>query len=206
MQSLGTNEITEGRKAELRVVARVAPYLWPKGQGWVKRRVVIAVLTLVVAKVIAVATPYLYKLAVDGLAGEAVAQGGEAGLLALGAVALTVAYGMSRLFVVAFQQLRDVVFAKVAQRALRQLGVEAFAHIHRLSLRYHISRKTGGLSRVMERGVKGVSFLLRFILFSIGPLILELLMVSIPGRHSCGDCAVCLVHGGGHRVAGQNPA
>jgi ATP-binding cassette subfamily B protein len=94
-------------------------------------------------------------------------------------VALTVAYGVARAFNIGFQQLRDVVFAPVGQRALRQLASETFTHIHRLSMRYHITRKTGGLSRIIERGVKGVDFLLRFLLFSIGPLILELLLIGI---------------------------
>ena len=75
--------------------------------------------------------------------------------------------------------MRDAVFVRVGQRALRQLALETFTHIHRLSMRYHITRKTGGLSRIIERGVKGVDFLLRFMLFSIGPLILELTMVAI---------------------------
>ena len=99
--------------------------------------------------------------------------------LVLGAVGLTVAYGGARLAGVGFQQLRDAVFAKVAQRALRMLALETFQHIHNLSMRYHITRKTGGLSRIIERGVKGVEFLLRFLIFSVGPLILELLMVGI---------------------------
>ncbi|MBV1896812.1 MAG: ABC transporter ATP-binding protein/permease, partial [Rhodobacteraceae bacterium] len=80
---------------------------------------------------------------------------------------------------IGFQQLRDVVFAPVGQRALRHLALETFAHIHRLSMRYHITRKTGGLSRIIERGVKGVDFLLRFLIFSIGPLFLELTLVAI---------------------------
>ena len=92
---------------------------------------------------------------------------------------LTVAYGMARLGAVVFAELRDAVFVRVGQRALRKLAIETFEHIHRLSMRYHIARKTGGLSRIIERGVKGVDFLLRFMLLSIGPLILELIMVSI---------------------------
>ncbi|MEM1302000.1 MAG: ABC transporter ATP-binding protein/permease [Pseudomonadota bacterium] len=166
---------SEDHQAEIRVVAKVAPYLWPKDQAWVKRRVVLALAALLIAKFIAVATPYFYKLAVDTLAGEAP---DGSSLFVMGAVGLTVAYGLTRFMNIVFQQMRDVVFAKVGQRALRVIGVETFEHIHRLSLRYHISRKTGGLSRVMERGVKGVSFLLRFLLFSIGPLILELIMIS----------------------------
>ncbi len=159
-----------------RTIRRVVPYLWPDGQSWVKRRVVLALATLFVAKLIAVGTPLFYKGAVDALAGD----GSEnAMFLALGAVGLTIAYGLARLMNVGFQQLRDVIFAAVGQRALRQLALETFTHIHRLSMRYHITRKTGGLSRIIERGVKGVEFLLRFLLFSIGPLVLELLMISV---------------------------
>ena len=157
-------------------IRRVAPYLWPKEQAWVKRRVVLALIALVVAKVVAVGTPFFYKAAVDALSGESDA---AAWMLGFGAVGLTVAYGTARLMNVGFQQLRDVIFARVAQRALRQLALETFQHIHRMSLRYHITRKTGGLSRIIERGVKGVEFLLRFLLFSIGPLVLELLMIAI---------------------------
>lgn len=157
-----------------KVVRRVVPYLWPDGQPGVKQRVVAALSVLFIAKLIAVGTPILYKGAVDALAGE-----GSASMLAIGAVGLTVAYGFARLMNVGFQQLRDVIFARVGQRALRALALETFTHIHRLSMRYHITRKTGGLSRIIERGVKGVEFLLRFLLFSIGPLMLELLMISV---------------------------
>lgn len=158
------------------VIRRVAPYLWPEGEAWVKRRVIVALLLLLVAKLIAVATPPLYKAAVDSLAGDAP---NETWLLAIGAIGLTIAYGMARLMTVGFQQLRDAVFARVAQRALRKLALETFTHIHRMSMRYHITRKTGGLSRIIERGVKGVDFLLRFLIFSIGPLILELTLVAL---------------------------
>jgi ATP-binding cassette subfamily B protein len=157
-------------------IKRVLPYLWPPGEGWVKRRVVAALLLLVAAKIVSVSTPFLYKQAVDALAGETPDTGT---LLGLTAVGLTVAYGIARLGTVAFQELRDAVFVRVGQRALRKLALETFTHIHRLSLRYHITRKTGGLSRIIERGVKGVDFLLRFMLFSIGPLILELAMVEV---------------------------
>lgn len=157
-----------------RTVRKVAPYLWPKGEAWVKRRVVLALGALLLAKLVAVGTPMLYKGAVDSLSGE-----GEAWFLIVGAVGLTVAYGGARILNTGFQQLRDVLFARVGNTALRRVGVETFRHIHRLSLRYHISRKTGGLSRVMERGVQGVQFLLRFLLFSIGPLLIELLMIGV---------------------------
>ena len=164
------------RESGLRVIRRVAPYLWPEGQGWVKRRVVIAMAALLLSKVVAVVTPFFYKAAVDSLAGEGT---DAAWMLGLGAIGLTVAYGMTRLMSVGFQQLRDVVFANVGQRALRTIALQTFGHIHALSLRYHITRRTGGLSRIMERGVKGVEFLWRFLLFSIVPLILELGLVAV---------------------------
>jgi ATP-binding cassette, subfamily B, heavy metal transporter len=155
---------------------RVGPYLWPEGQTWIKRRVVLALSFLIVAKLISVTTPYFYKLAVDALGGK---EPTAAMAMMLTAVGLTVAYGVARLSVVLFNEARDAVFVRVGQRALRRLALETFTHIHRLSLRYHITRKTGGLSRIIERGVKGVDFLLRFMLFSIGPLILELSMVAV---------------------------
>ncbi|MGG7644081.1 ABCB family ABC transporter ATP-binding protein/permease [Rhodovulum sp. YNF3179] len=161
-----------------RTIRRVAPYLWPADKPWVKHRVIWALVALAFSKLVAVGTPFLYKAAVDALA-PAEGAAPDAWMLAVGAVGLTVAYGMARLLGVGFTQLRDVIFARVAQRALRQLALETFEHMHALSLRYHIARKTGGLSRIIERGVKGVEFLLRFLLFSVGPLILELLMVSV---------------------------
>jgi ATP-binding cassette subfamily B protein len=121
-----------------------------------------------------VATPLFFKYAVDRLEKGA---GRDAALLAA-PVAMVLAYGAARLAGVGFNQLRDAVFAKVGQRALRRLALETFDHIHALSLRYHLTRKTGSLNRIIERGVKGVDFLLRFLLFSIGPLFLELAMVS----------------------------
>ena len=157
-------------------IKRVGPYLWPPGEPWVKRRVVLAMFFLVCAKLVSATTPYIYKLAVDALGGKTP---DAAMALALGAIGLTVAYGMARLATVGFGELRDAVFVRVGQRALRKLALETFTHIHRLSMRYHITRKTGGLSRIIERGVKGVDFLLRFMLLSIGPLILELTMVSV---------------------------
>lgn len=160
-----------------RTIRRVLPYLWPKGQAWVKYRVVLALAFLLFSKVVSVFTPMVYKAAVDTLGGDV--QSDPVWMLGMGAIGLTVAYGMARLMTIGFQQLRDAVFARVGQRALRRLALETFTHIHRLSMRYHITRKTGGLSRIIERGVKGVEFLLRFMLFSVGPLILELSFIAV---------------------------
>ncbi|MEZ5761761.1 ABCB family ABC transporter ATP-binding protein/permease [Albidovulum sp.] len=167
---------TTERSSNIRTLRRVAPYLWPKGEGWVKRRVVLSLTALLIARLVSVSTPFFYKAAVDSLGGET---RGEAWLLAIGAIGLTVAYGVARLSAVGFNELRDAIFVRVGQRALRKLALETFRHIHRLSMRYHITRKTGGLSRIIERGVKGVDFLLRFMLLSVGPLILELSLVTI---------------------------
>ena len=161
------------RKSGIRTIIRVAPYLWPKGQSEIKYRVIFSMLALILSKAIAVYTPLIYRDAVNALSNTGVDD------LILGAVGLTVAYGTSRIFMNGFQQLRDILFAKVAQRALRNLALKTFRHIHALSLRYHITRQTGGLSRIVDRGVKGVEFLLRYILFSIGPLVLELLLIAI---------------------------
>ena len=163
----------EERASGLRTLRKVSPYIWPADKQWVKRRVVWSMLALILSKVVAIGTSFLTGGAVDVLSGDL------ASVFTLGALGLVVAYGLARLLNVGFQQLRDAVFAPVAQRALRALALETFEHIHQLSMRYHITRKTGGLSRIVERGVKGVEFLLRFLLFSIGPLVLELLMVAV---------------------------
>jgi ATP-binding cassette subfamily B protein len=163
----------DDRKSGWRTVRKVWPYLWPEDRPAARQRVVWAMIALLASKLISAITPFVYKWAVDSLA-----EGGVT-ILALGAVGLTVAYGMSRMLTVGFNQLRDAIFAPVGQRALRQIALETFTHIHRLSMRYHITRKTGGLSRIIERGVKGVDFLLRFMLFSVGPLIFELLLTGI---------------------------
>jgi ATP-binding cassette subfamily B protein len=163
----------EERASGLRTLRKVSPYIWPADKQWVKRRVVWSMLALILSKVVAIGTSFLAGGAVDVLSGDL------ASVFTLGALGLVVAYGLARLLNVGFQQLRDAIFAPVAQRALRALALETFEHIHQLSMRYHITRKTGGLSRIVERGVKGVEFLLRFLLFSIGPLVLELLMVAV---------------------------
>ena len=175
---MSSTDTAEGaRQSGWRTIKKVAPYLWPDDHPWVKRRVIITLMILVVGRLIAVVNPFFYKGAVDALAGEG--QQDAWWMLGAGAIGLTVAYGVARLLNVGFQQLRDAAFAAVGQRALRQLALETFNHIHDLSLRYHITRKTGGLSRIIERGVKGVEFLLRFMLFSIGPLVLELALIAI---------------------------
>ena len=160
------------RKSGIRTILRVVPYLWPKNRFDFRVKVISALVLLVLAKAVINFAPFLYREAVNALT-----ETGNSPFL-LGAVGMTVAYGGARILSRGFEQLRDVVFAAVAQRAFRNLALETFQHIHKLSLRYHISRKTGALSRVIERGVKGLEFLLRFLLFSVGPLVLELLIIA----------------------------
>ena len=160
------------RKSGIRTILRVVPYLWPKDRFDFRVKVISALVLLVLAKAMINFAPFLYREAVNALT-----ETGNSPFL-LGAVGMTVAYGAARILSRGFEQLRDVVFAAVAQRAFRNLALETFQHIHKLSLRYHISRKTGALSRVIERGVKGLEFLLRFLLFSVGPLVLELLIIA----------------------------
>ena len=162
----------EERRSAWQIIKNVVPYLWPDNQKAVKARVAFSFTLLVLAKVVATVLPLLQGAVVDSLSGVA-------SDFILGAIGLTLVFGTVRILNSGFQQLRDAVFAPVGQRALRLLALETFRHIHNLSMRYHITRKTGGLSRIVERGVKGVDFLLRFLLFSIGPLILELLLISI---------------------------
>ena len=159
-----------------RTLSRVSPYLWPKKGRATKVRVVLALLAILLGKLATIASPLLFGGAVDALA---VDEPDPAWALGAGAIAITLAYGLARLMAVGFQQLRDVIFAPVAQRALRTMALQTFGHIHRLSMRYHITRRTGGLSRIIERGVKGVEFLVRYLLFNIGPLIIELVLVAV---------------------------
>ena len=174
------SELSES-EAAWRTVKRVSPFIWPIGDFDLRARVVLALLALVGSKFIAILAPILQAWAVDDLLGSGLSE------FAIGAIGLTIAYGFARIMTNGFQQIRDALFAKVAQRALRRLALETFEHIHSLSMRYHITRKTGGLSRIMERGVKGVEYLLRYLVFSTGPLILELVFICAAIFWKLGD-------------------
>lgn len=158
---------------DVRTVRTVLPYLWPKGTPDAMNfrfRVVVALTLLVAAKLTNVVVPVFYKQAVDALGGEAEA------LIAV-PVMLLIAYGVARTLAQAFGELRDAVFTRVAQRAVRQAGIKTFAHLHKLSLSFHLGRKTGQVSRAVERGTKGIEFLLRFTLFNVLPTLLEIVLV-----------------------------
>ncbi|MBP5855438.1 ABC transporter ATP-binding protein/permease [Marivibrio halodurans] len=161
------------RRHQFRTLLTLLPYLWPPGRRDIRNRVVLAVMALALAKVATVYVPILYKQAVDALDKGG---GGEAAVLAV-PVGLIVAYGTVRLASSLFQELREALFARVTQNAIRNAALNTFRHLHGLSLRYHLERQTGGLSRVIERGVKGIEFLLSFTLFNILPTLIEIVLV-----------------------------
>ncbi|PPR66507.1 MAG: ATM1-type heavy metal exporter [Alphaproteobacteria bacterium MarineAlpha3_Bin1] len=159
-----------GPRKDWRTICTLLPYLWPPGEAGIRVRVVMAMVLLTLAKITNVVVPIFYKHAVDALSTN------TAAVLAV-PVALLVGYGLARILAQTFGELRDAVFAKVAQRAIRLAGLKAFKHLHRLSLRFHMDRKTGGVSRAIERGTKGIEFLLSFMLFNVLPTLLEIVMV-----------------------------
>jgi ABC-type transport system involved in Fe-S cluster assembly fused permease/ATPase subunit len=172
----GARRRQDGRKGdagfrdELRAVGKLLPFLWPRDSIELRLRVFIAVAFLAIAKSINVFVPMLYKHAVDALTP------GKAALVAV-PVALIIGYGLARVGAQLFTELRDAVFAKVGQRAVRKVALATFRHMHALSLRFHLERQTGGLSRAIERGIRGTEFLLDYLLFSLVPTLFEILLV-----------------------------
>ncbi|HTO79218.1 MAG TPA: ABC transporter transmembrane domain-containing protein, partial [Methylocystis sp.] len=159
-----------GFRQELVAVGKLLPFLWPRGAWDLRVRVLIAIGLLILAKSITVYVPMLYKHAVDALSP------GKAVLVAV-PVMFIIGYGVARVGAQAFAELRDAVFAKVGQRAVRQVALATFRHLHQLSLRFHLERQTGGLSRSVERGIRGTEFLLDYFLFSFVPTMFEILLV-----------------------------
>ena len=156
-------------RSHMHTIRTLLPYLWQRSFE-MRGRVVLAMMLLVLAKVANVYVPILYKQAIDVL-------GVNQATLIVVPIAILIAYGILRIATVAFGELRDAVFAKVAERAIRTVSLRVFEHLHRLSLSFHLERRTGGLSRAIERGVKGIEFLLTFMLFNILPTLVEIVMV-----------------------------
>ncbi len=170
--------VMQARAGHLSVLRELAPYIWPKGRPDLRMRVVWALLALIVAKAITLLVPIAYKAIVDLLTGEA--SGAEITALGLAAspIFLIIAYGVGRVLMVLFAQFRDVWFTVVAQNAVRQLANRTFRHLHELSLRFHLERRTGGLNRVIERGVTGVDTIVRMAVLNSIPTAVELLMIA----------------------------
>ena len=168
MQAYADNDYPDHHKPDWKIIAGLWPYL-----AEYRGRVMLSVLLLVAAKLATVATPVALKYIVDYLDTTSAEQ-----VLLWIPVMLVVAYGLLRFGSTLFSELRDAVFARVAERAMRRVSLRVFRHLHDLALGFHLDRKTGGLARDIERGTNGISFLLRFTLFNIVPTILEILMVS----------------------------
>jgi len=167
-------------RGDFGVIRRLLPYLWE-----FRGRVLLALAFLITAKLANIGVPLLMKSIVDGLSAPSTGSGQastSASQLAVAAVAvpmgLIAAYGLLRLSSTLFNELRDVVFVKVAQRAMRRIALEVFHHLHALSLRFHLERQTGGLTRDIERGTRGISTLLSFMVFSVLPTLLEMALVT----------------------------
>ncbi len=160
-----------GPRADWRTIRTLLPYLWPKGEPGLRLRVLLALAFLAAAKGVNVVVPLLYKRAVDALSPKGA-------VLAAVPVAVLLAYGSARVLSSSFGELRDIAFARVGQRAIRTAGLQVFRHLHGLSLRFHLDRQTGGVSRAIERGTKGIEFLLNFMLFNILPTLLEIGLVT----------------------------
>jgi ATP-binding cassette, subfamily B, heavy metal transporter len=160
------------------VVRGLLPYFWPAGRPDLRRRVLLAVVVLTAAKLVTIAVPILFKVVTDWLTAAHPATGAVAAAqgLAFGTGALIVAYGVFRVAALALNQVRDVLFTKVGQHAVRELNNRTFRHLHELSLRFHLERRTGGLSRVIERGTRGIDLIVRMGFLQLMPTVLELVL------------------------------
>jgi len=168
----------QARTGHLTVLRELAPFIWPAGRPDLRWRVVWALVALVIAKIITLAVPIAYKAIVDLLTGEATGKQITAIGLAASPVFLILAYGVGRVMMVVFAQFRDVWFTAVAQHAVRELANRTFRHLHALSLRFHLERRTGGLNRVIERGVTGVDTIVRMAVLNSIPTAVELAMIA----------------------------
>ncbi len=170
--SVSGKTVDAAEKSVWQAVGNLWPYMWPADRPDLKWRVFWAFLVLVIAKIVTVLVPYFYKWATDALTGEGTTPALLPAFL-VAPVMLVVAYNVGRVLMVGLNQVRDATFASVGQHAVRQLSSIVFRHMHKLSLRYHLQRRTGGLSRVIERGVKGIESIVRFTILNGGPTILE---------------------------------
>ncbi len=174
--------VDAGRGGMKGTMINLWPYMWPSDRPDLKRRVLYASIFMIIGKIVTVLIPYFYKLATDALTGDLDITGSVSDwlpLIVLTPVMLVIAYNIGRVVSLGFNQLRDALFASVGQHAVRQLSSIVFAHLHALSLRYHLQRRTGGLTRVIERGTKGIESIVRFSILNGLPTILEFAFMAI---------------------------
>ena len=176
------SRISAARGALLSTIVRLWPYIWPSDRADLKTRVIGSLLLLLAAKLATVAVPFTFKWATDALAGQGSAPIAASDWLlwvVAAPVAMTIAYGGMRILMAALTQLRDGLFAKVAMHAVRRLAYRTFVHMHELSLRFHLERKTGGLTRVLERGRNGIETIVRMVILQLSPTIIELAFIVV---------------------------
>jgi ABC-type transport system involved in Fe-S cluster assembly fused permease/ATPase subunit len=171
--------VSAERGALLRTVANLWPYIWPSDRADLKLRVLGAMLMLLAAKLATIATPFTFKWATDALAGQGNATSDWLVWALAAPVLMTVAYGTMRILMGLLTQVRDGLFAKVAMHAVRRLAYRTFVHMHELSLRFHLERKTGGLTRVLERGRNAIETIVRMVILQLAPTIIELAFIVI---------------------------
>src|SRR6185503_16834621 len=177
-----TPQVTADRGALLRTVINLWPYIWPADRADLKLRVLGAMVLLLAAKLATISVPFTFKWATDALVGQGSAPvEGHDWLLwtAAAPIALTLAYGAMRVLMAALTQMRDGLFAKVSMHAVRRLAYRTFIHMHELSLRFHLERKTGGLTRVLERGRNAIETIVRMVILQLAPTIVELAFIVI---------------------------
>ncbi|MQX80974.1 ABC transporter ATP-binding protein/permease [Sinorhizobium medicae] len=162
----------------IETIANLWPYMWPADRLDLKLRVVWATVILVIAKAVLILVPYFFKWVTDALNNKPEALGFLPVFLT-GAVMLVLAYNFARLLQAGLNQLRDALFASVGQHAVRQLAYKTFVHMHQLSLRFHLERRTGGLSRIIERGTKGIETIVRFTILNSVPTLIEFLLTAV---------------------------
>jgi len=167
-QSYETMSVT--KRTTWDTIRSLSNHLWPAGHPNLKLRVVLAMSCLLIAKLVNVYVPFLYKGAVDALT--------LSGVLVL-PITIIISYGLARVMQQTFGEFRDLLFAKVSQHSQRAIGLETFAHLHRLSLAFHLNRQTGGVTRIIERGIRAIQTVLSFMLFNIIPTLLEILLVTV---------------------------
>src|SRR5512143_666541 len=176
------SRISANRGALLTTIIHLWPYIWPSDRRDLKLRVIGSLVLLLAAKLATIAVPFTFKWATDALAGQGSAPFAASDWMAWAAavpIVMTIAYGGMRILMAVLTQLRDGLFAKVAMHAVRRLAYRTFVHMHELSLRFHLERKTGGLTRVLERGRNGIETIVRMVILQLSPTIIELAFIVI---------------------------
>src|SRR3954462_5240685 len=172
-----------GREALLKTIVHLWPYIWPSERPDLKLRVIGAMVLLLLAKLATIAVPFTFKWATDALVSEGTAPAAASSWLTwivAAPILLTLAFGVTRILMAVLTQVRDGLFAKVAMHAVRRLAYRPFQHMHELSLRFHLERKTGGLTRVLERGRNGIEVIVRMIILQLAPTVVEVgLIVAV---------------------------